>query len=51
MRVTELIDRLETILDQEGNVEVELPDGTLLKRVEMVTVRKEPDGPKSKNRR
>lgn len=41
MRVSELINRLKEILDREGDIDVELPDGTLMKRIEVVTVSKE----------
>lgn len=36
MRASELINRLEEIIERDGDVEVELPDGTLLTRVTMV---------------
>lgn len=52
MRVSELINRLEEILDREGDIDVELPDGTLMKRIEVVTVSKEhAHGTQSKDRR
>jgi len=36
VRASELINRLEEIVERDGDVEVELPDGTLLTRVSMV---------------
>ena len=36
MRATELINRLEEIIERDGDVEVELSDGTLLTKVTMV---------------
>lgn len=39
MRVSELIDKLEAIRDKEGDIEVELPDGTLMRKIDVVTVK------------
>jgi hypothetical protein len=36
MRASQLINRLEEILDREGDVEIELPNGTPLTKVTMV---------------
>jgi hypothetical protein len=42
LRVSEMIRDLEFILMHEGDVEMELPDGTPLTRVSMVTLTRRP---------
>ena len=37
MRISELIWRLEMAKQLEGDIEVELPDGTLLRQVNVIT--------------
>ena len=48
MRISELIWRLEMAKQLEGDIEVELPDGTLLRQVNVITKYKEPN-PERKN--
>ena len=43
MRISELIWRLEMAKQLEGDIEVELPDGTLLRQVNVITKYKEPE--------
>lgn len=51
MRISELIWRLEMAKQLEGDIEVELPDGTLLRQVNVITKYKGPptSNPERKN--
>ena len=37
MKISELVDRLEQIRRDEGDIEVELPSGQLMRKVDVVT--------------
>ena len=39
MKISELIARLEAIEEREGDIDVELPNGSLIRKVQVVTVK------------